>query len=576
MKTFRYSTSLNSWIPFSNNFHLFYFFTLKKFLFLFTCCVFFFSCKTSEEASPEVRWEPFDESAAIQEHAGNENLRLRFKLINSKVQNKNSLWAPFEEDLSHFSEQRYQELKPLILERDIPFIQRAIKKGDLSYKDLTLFYLYRIRKFESDNSMNLNAVISVNPHVVEQAEKLDEKNVQGIDDFSVYGMPILIKDNINTRNMPTTAGAIAFTENETGNAFIIEKLLEQKALILGKANLSEWAYYFCENCPLGYSATGGQTLNPYGRMVFETGGSSAGSGVAVAANYAVAAIGTETAGSILSPASKNSVVGLKPTVGLLSRTGIIPISGTLDTPGPMTKSVVDNAILLNALLGKDETDKASVQGNYNYVEEIKDPSLSGMKIGVMKSLLSDSLYSASANKMKEKGAILVEFEAPEVSLDGFLTLLNMDMKHDLPHYISNSGSKNLKQKNIEEIVAFNLQDSRERAPYGQGLFEGILKDSTTLNELDTLKERLQENGREFFEGPMTAHGLDAILSIDNYHAAYAAVAKYPAVTVPMGYISGEPKGLTFIGRPFEEGKLLKIGRAFEQVAGARKTPDNYN
>ena len=153
----------------------------------------------------------------------------------------------------------------------------------------------------------------------------------------MYGMPVLIKDNINTSGMPTTAGAIALLENEnTEDAFIIKKLKEAGALILGKSNLSEWAYYFCGTCPVGYSATGGQTLNPYGRAIFESGGSSSGSGASVAANYAVAAVGTETSGSITSPSSQNSVVGLKPTIGLLSRTGIVPISTTLDTPGPMT------------------------------------------------------------------------------------------------------------------------------------------------------------------------------------------------------------------------------------------------
>ena len=162
--------------------------------------------------------------------------------------------------------------------------------------------------------------------------------------------------------MPTTAGAIALSKNEnTEDAYIIKRLKEEGAIILGKSNLSEWAYYFCGTCPLGYSATGGQTLNPYGRTIFESGGSSSGSGVAVAANYAVAAVGTETSGSIISPSSQNSVVGLKPTVGLLSRTGIIPISSTLDTPGPMTKNVTDSFILFNSMLGYDASDPKSIE-----------------------------------------------------------------------------------------------------------------------------------------------------------------------------------------------------------------------
>ena len=272
-----------------------------------------FSCNsTSETAAPAVVWEPYDETAELEEQAQLENERLRFKLINSKFLDKNRIWNSFNEELAGFSEEKYNSLKPLILEKDIPELQQAVAEGKLSYEDLTLFYIYRIRKFESDNDLSLNAVIALNPDVVEQARDLDRKREQReVSAHSLYGMPVLLKDNINTADMPTTAGAIALAENQPyRDAFIVERLRENHALILGKVNLSEWAYYFCSGCPLGYSAVGGQTLNPYGRKIFETGGSSSGSGVAVAANYAVAAVGTETAGSILSPSSKNSVVGL--------------------------------------------------------------------------------------------------------------------------------------------------------------------------------------------------------------------------------------------------------------------------
>lgn len=168
-----------------------------------------------------------------------------------------------------------------------------------------------------------------------------------------------MKDNINVDGLATTAGSLVFKNNKTTDAFIIKRIKENGGIILGKTNLSEWANYLCLDCPNGYSAIGGQTLNPYGRKIFDTGGSSSGSGVAVATNYSAVAIGTETSGSILSPSSKNSLVGLKPTVGLLSRSGIVPISSTLDTPGPMTKNVIDNAILLSAMSGKDTTDITS-------------------------------------------------------------------------------------------------------------------------------------------------------------------------------------------------------------------------
>ncbi|HET8753148.1 MAG TPA: amidase family protein, partial [Salinimicrobium sp.] len=281
---------------------------MKNLLFLFLLLN-LFACKSNVEENEEspIFWKTYDESEELQAQAEHENPRMRFKLINSKYLDKNDIWAPFEEDLADFSEEDYSRLKPLILEKNIPELQKSRNEGELSYTDLTLFYIYRIRKFESDNDLSLNAIIALNPDAVEQARKLDAEKPENVDVNSIYGMPILLKDNINTANMPTSAGAIALAENRPSkNAFIAQKLLEHNALILGKANLSEWAYFFCDGCPLGYSAVGGQTLNPYGRKVFESGGSSSGSGVAVAANYAVAAVGTETAGSILSPSSKNS------------------------------------------------------------------------------------------------------------------------------------------------------------------------------------------------------------------------------------------------------------------------------
>ena len=540
------------------------------------------SCKSEPEKElqeeDQIVWEATDETSALEEQASHENERMRFKLIDSKFLDKNTIWEPFSAELSKFSEEKYEALKPLVLEKDIPELQKAIREDKLSYTDLSLFYIYRIRKFESDNDLSLNAVIALNPDVIEQAKKLDARGKLPVNEYSIYGMPVLLKDNINTNNMSTTAGAIALAENDPSeNAFIVDRLMDHEALILGKVNLSEWAYYFCDGCPLGYSAVGGQTLNPYGRKQFETGGSSSGSGVAVAANYAVAAVGTETAGSILSPSAKNSVVGLKPTVGLLSRSGIVPISSTLDTPGPMTKSVVDNAIFLNALTGKDSLDEASVKDSRDYVKVLKNASLKGKRIGVMKPLLEDSLYVAAVDHLRSQGAEIFEFSPAEIPLDGFLTLLDADMKKDLPAYLSSSAGEEIRFKEVKDVIDFNLQDSTLRAPYGQQLFDGIAADSTSEEELETIKKQLQENGRKFFDQPMSQYDLDVVLSINNFHAAYAAVAKYPALTVPMGYENtGEPKNVTFIARPFEEDKLLEIGYAFESKYRQRKTPANYN
>ncbi len=540
------------------------------------------SCKENKktealpEKQPRIVWQPYDETNDLAATQKLEKTRMHLKLVNSKVSNKNDIWKLLESELDYFSPQQYDDLKEFILEKDIPTIQQNVKDGKLTYEELTLFYIYRIRKYESDNGLSLNAVISLNPKVIEQARALDKVDKSTINIHSVFGMPILLKDNINTKDMPTTAGAVALQSNATDNAFITERLLKEKALILGKANLSEWAYFLCSGCPVGYSAIGGQTLNPYGRMIFEPGGSSSGSGVAVAANFCVAAVGTETSGSILSPSSQNSVVGLKPTIGLLSRTGIVPISSTLDTPGPMTKSVIDNAIVMSSLIGKDKNDAASVDTDVDFVNSIKAVTLNGKKFGVIKEFLKDSLYKNAINNIQKGGGEIVEIEPEQTSLPGFLSILNIDMKNDLPKYIEGHAGSNVAIKGIEDAVSFNLEDTLIRIPYGQQLFLGIMKDSTSTEELKKIKENLKTIARKYFDEHIDAFKLDAVLSINNYHAGYAAVAKYPALTVPMGYTKkGEPKGLTFISKPFSEAKLMQLAQAYQLETEERKIPSNY-
>ncbi|MGB5818103.1 MAG: amidase family protein [Saonia sp.] len=543
-----------------------------------------FSCKENKntEKVEVVLWEPYNDSSEVAANQDHEVKRMRYKLIQSKVLDKNEVFLPLYDEVSKVSESEYQALKPLILEQDIPTIQAHISDGKLSYQKLVLFYLYRIYTYELDNATTLNTVIALNENVVDEARKLDELMERSSSDahHPIYGMPVLLKDNINTRGMKTTAGAIALRENTVDDSFIVQQLKRNGALILGKVNLSEWAYFLCSGCPVGYSAVGGQTLNPYGRRIFETGGSSSGSGTSVAANYAVAAVGTETSGSILSPSSQNSVVGLKPTIGLLSRTGIVPISSTLDTPGPMTKNVVDNAILLSALTGKDTTDSKSVAPDKDYLSVIStDLSLEGKRFGVMKNLLeSDSIYKNTVEKLKDFGAQLIEFTPPEVNMDGFISILNIDMKNDLPQYlqayVTNKNAVTI--GSVAEAVQFNEKDSLVRIPYGQALFKGILADSTDAEQLEGIKNKLEKNGRIFFDTAMDKHRLDAILSINNYHAGYAAVAKYPALTVPMGYKeNGEPISLTFIAKQFQEHQLLQLGYAFEQATKLRKMPKGY-
>lgn len=396
---------------------------MKKLLLLFIAGSLLVSCKDDKKAD------------TVSEEQNVENPRdtikeMDFKVVDSKFIDNDSLWKPFEKDLDSMTAEVYEEVRGYVYEKSIPEIQEAVSAGKLTYEELALFYLTRIREYDRNNDFSLNSVISLNPNLLAEARQKDEDLKNAKDPHAIYGIPVLLKDNIDTEAMATTAGAAALQNNQTQDAFIVQKLKENGALILGKANLSEWAYFFCGDCPSGYSAVGGQTLNPYGRKKFDTGGSSSGSGVAVAANLAPVAVGSETSGSILSPSSQNSIVGLKPTIGLLSRGGIVPISSTLDTPGPMTRTVIDNAILLSAMSGIDPEDPASemaAKPAFDYTE-ITQADLSGKRFGAIIRLMEDSLYVRAINDLKKAGAEIVEYEAEEINLPNFVRLLNLDMK----------------------------------------------------------------------------------------------------------------------------------------------------
>ena len=327
-------------------------------------------------------WEPYDESYEIKSNENHPIKRMQFKLIQSKFNDKNNWLSNINDYLINFSEDDYQLLKPLIIEQNIPSIQKNILSGKLTYEKLVLFYLYRIKKVEFNKNLYLNSIISINQNIILEAKEKDKKKPESI--YSLYGIPILLKDNINFDGLPTTAGSFLLKNNIAEDSFVVKKLKESGAIILGKTNLSEWAYYFCVGCPLGYSAIGGQTLNPYGRKVFESGGSSSGSGVAISANFSSVSLGSETSGSILSPSSLNSIVGLKPTIGLVSRTGIVPISSTLDTSGPMTKNVIDNAIVFNTIMSYDSEDKYSKEKIIIDYNKISSSSLEGKNLEFLK------------------------------------------------------------------------------------------------------------------------------------------------------------------------------------------------
>nr|CCF99709.1 glutamyl-tRNA(Gln) amidotransferase subunit A [uncultured Flavobacteriia bacterium] len=502
---------------------------------------------------------------------------MRYKLIQSTFLDKDAMWAPFEKELRGF-DTTYDELKPLIIEQDIPTLQQHIASGTLSYERLVKFYLYRIRLLESNPKTTLHAIQALNPNIINEAKQKDRQAAE--DMHPIYGMPILLKDNINTANMPTTAGA-AILENHfpDEDAFVVKQLKNKGALILGKVNLSEWAYYFCEGCPVGYSAIGGQTLNPYGRRIFETGGSSSGSAVAVAANYAAAALGSETSGSILSPSSQNAVVGLKPTIGFVSRTGIVPISSTLDTSGPMTKSIADTAILLDAIAAPDPQDKITlrVPRLTAILDSYVEPSLSGMRIGAMTNILAaDSLYRNAVEDLRAAGAEVIEFTPKKITLSGFTSILNGDMKRDIPAYFKNASTADFATIDVTAIIDFNKQDSLLYMPYSQKRLDGVIADSITEEGLETTISELNTAALGFFQDPIAKYELDAIISKNNYYAGHAAIAFYPCLTVPMGYADdGEPANLTFMAPSFSEVQLLSLGAAYERISNHRKSPEGY-
>ena len=543
---------------------------MMKNLFFLTLILLFVSCNHNLIN----KWENYDESEEIKTNATIENKRLQFKRIQSISSDKNQLINGFEREIFNFLENEYDLTKELIHEKSIPEIQQSVIDGKLTYYKLSLFYLTRIYLIEFDKESYLNSIISINKNILREAKNKDK--IKNTNIYSLHGIPILLKDNIGFKGLPTTAGAHSLKNNFTDDASIVKQLKDSGALILGKTNLSEWANYFCYGCPNGYSAMGGQTLHPYGRKILDTGGSSSGSGVSTTSNLAAASLGSETSGSILSPSSANSLVGMKPTIGNVSRAGIVPISSTLDTAGPMTKFVIDNILIYNAINDFDPLDDYSVENYDIRIKEVVENKLEEYTIGYYKSFYErDSLYKNAIDFLIEDGVKLQAIDAPQIRLEGFAKILDEDMRYDLRSYLFFYGSKNLKVEDISSIIKYNEMDSVERAPYGQGIFKKIIQDTMTINDFEDLKFELMNKGNEFFDIPMNKYNLDAVLSINNYHAGYAAMAHNPCLTVPMKLReNNEPAGLTIIGKSFQEQKLYEIGYFFEKKYKGRIPPKN--
>jgi amidase len=481
-------------------------------------------------------------------------------------------------------------------------IQRGLQTGLLSSRRLVEIFLARIESLDY-NGVSLHSVIETNPDALAIADEFDSALRNGGPMGPLHGIPVLVKDNINTGDrMLTTAGSLALADAPApSDAFVVEKLRAAGALILGKANMSEWANFRGKHSVSGWSPRGGQCLNPYA-LDRTPCGSSSGSAVAVAANLCVVSIGTETDGSIVCPASMNCIVGLKPTLGLVSRAGIVPIAHSQDTAGPMGRTVRDVAILLNVLTGSDPHDPATklAEGKVesDYTKFLDANALDGARIGVARKFFgsnaaTDRVINGSLDVMKEMGATLVDpadlpshgqYDASEREV------LVYEFKADLNEYLKSRGNS-VRVHSLVDVIAFNEQHRSEEMPYFEQEWMVEANSKGSLNEkayLDSLNKNRRLSREEGIDATIKTHGLDAIVAptsapawlTDFVNGDYdpgccsqpAAVAGYPHVTVPAGFVAGLPVGISFFGSAWSEPTLLGFAYAFEQATLVRKPP----
>ncbi|TAL78793.1 MAG: amidase [Bacteroidetes bacterium] len=479
-------------------------------------------------------------------------------------------------------------------------LQQGYKDGKYSVKEVVNTYIDRIIEIDK-NGPQLNSVIEINPDAMQIAEELDRELTAGKIRGPLFGIPVILKDNIDTHDrMPTTAGATVLSNSfPLKDSYVAKKLREAGAIIIGKSNLSEWANFRAMMSSSGWSGVGGQTKNPY---VLDRNpcGSSSGSGVAVSANLCMLAIGTETNGSIVCPSNNNGIVGLKPTVGLISRSGIIPISFTQDTPGPMGRTVEDVAIALGALTGVDSTDSKTVasKGKYqtDYTKYLKKDGLTGKRIGLLKKSMGfsdkvDTLMIKAIAFLKVSGADVVEVEFPkgEKYEDASFEVMLYEFKDGLNKYFAGLG-KEAPVKSLKELIEFNKSDSVELRYFDQKLLDsaekkGSLESAEYKKALALMTKATREDG---IDKLMIEKKLDALIAPTGSPAwktdlllgdhfvggssSLAAISGYPAITVPMGFIDNLPVGITFFGRAWNEPLLLAIAYSYEQGTKHRKVP----
>ncbi len=482
-------------------------------------------------------------------------------------------------------------------------IQAKMRSGELTCLSLTEMYLDRIECFDQ-HGPKVNSIIELNTQASDIAESLDTERRMGRLRGPLHGIPILLKDNIDTADrLQTTAGSMALQGHRARrDAGLVEKLRTAGALILGKTNLSEWANFRGKNSVSGWSSRGGLTRNPYA-LDRSACGSSSGSGAAVASNFCAAAVGTETDGSVVCPAQTNGIVGIKPTLGLISRSGIIPIAHSQDTAGPMACTVADAAILLGALSGPDERDpatrRAAKRGLTDYTPFLDPHGLQGARVGVARSLFGTdkrvlAIMESSLDAMKQAGAILidVEFKSSDAFGKSELEVLLFEFKADLNAYLG--ACTDTQVHSMEEVIKFNSANRASVMPYfGQERMEaaqekGALTSRKYLAALEKNQRLTREDG---IDSVMKEHRLacivvpsggpswmidlvngDGVRNWDMDSTSYAAVAGYPHITVPAGYIFGLPVGISFFARAWQEPTLIKLAYAFEQATKIRKPP----
>ena len=485
-------------------------------------------------------------------------------------------------------------------EETIGSLQEKLTSGKYTSQQLVELYLKQIDVIDK-NGLKLNAIIEINPDAVSIAKDMDMERSEGKRRGLLHGIPVVIKDNIDTADrMQTTAGSLAMVGNiASSDAFIIRKLREAGAVIIGKTNLSEWANFRSTQSSSGWSSRGGQTKNPY-ILDHNPCGSSAGSGAAVSANLCVVAVGTETDGSIVCPASVSGVVGIKPTVGLISRSGIIPISKTQDTAGPMARTVEDAAILLGALSGIDDKDfityKSKGKSYKDYTQFLDLNALKGKRIGIEKkpqgtNQFINELLDRAVKLLKEQGAIIIEIDYIEkinALGEAEFEVLQYEFKDGLNRYLS---SANAKVKSLQEVIDFNLANVDTAMPYFK---QEILESSNLKSGLDDKKysdalNKSHNGSKIILDSVFLEHKLDAICGITMGPACSidliygdrwgyslttpAAASGYPHITVPGGKVYDLPVGISFFGTSYSEPKLIGIAYSYEQASKNRMKPE---